>query len=79
LDSLSWQSESPLWDLINKNNKQIPFYVDIALVSVAGGSTISNITPKVDSNLLTHKGNFHNYQLLTLNAIFSQNCLILNF
>ncbi|XP_060849204.1 retinoblastoma-like protein 1 [Rhopalosiphum padi] len=56
LDSLSWQSESPLWDLINKNNKLIPHYDDIALVSVAGGGAqVSNLNHKIENNRFAHK------------------------
>lgn len=28
------------------------------MVSVAGGATVSNVTPKIESNPLKHKGNF---------------------
>jgi len=57
LDSLSWQSESPLWDLINRNNKLIPHYDEIALVSVAG-TPVSNLNHKIENNRFAHKGKF---------------------
>jgi len=61
LDSLSWQSESPLWDLINRNNKLIPHYDEIALVSVAGGATpVSNLNHKIENNHFAYKGKFPN-------------------
>jgi len=60
LDSLSWQSESPLWDLINRNNKLIPHYDEIALVSVAGGAPVSNLNHKIENNRFAHKGLFSN-------------------
>lgn len=61
MDSLSWQSESPLWDLINRNNKLIPHYDEIALVSVAGGAVpVSNFNHKVENNRFAHKGKFPN-------------------
>jgi len=60
LDSLSWQSESPLWDLINRNNKLIPHYDDIALVSVGGGAQVSHLNHKIENNRFAHKGKFPN-------------------
>lgn len=57
LDSLSWQSESPLWDLIDKNNKRIPHYDEIALTNV-GGSSMSNINSKIENSRFPHKGWF---------------------
>lgn len=59
MDSLSWQSESPLWDLIDRNNKEIPHYDDIALIP--GVTGVINMNQKIESNRLTHKGN--NYLL----------------
>jgi len=48
-----------LWDLINKNNKLIPHYDDIALVSVAGGGAqVSNLNHKIENNRFAHKGKF---------------------
>lgn len=52
MDSLSWQTESPLWDLIDRNNKEIPHYDDIALVP----GVSMNMSQKVE-NRSTHKGN----------------------
>lgn len=54
LDSLSWQSESPLWDLIEKNKNRIPHYDDIALINVVGSPPMSNI--KIENNRFPHKG-----------------------
>lgn len=56
MDSLSWQTESPLWDLIDRNNKEIPHYDDIALVP---GITTTNVNQKFENNRLTHKGNIY--------------------
>ncbi|XP_050440707.1 retinoblastoma-like protein 1 [Adelges cooleyi] len=53
LDSLSWQTHSPLWDLINKNEKEIPRYEDIALVNIIG-THASNQNYKVEINQTTH-------------------------
>lgn len=53
MDSLSWESESPLWDLIDGNNP-IPRYEDIALINAAGNT----VNPKVENNRFTHKGKF---------------------
>lgn len=53
MDSLSWQTESPLWDLIDRNSKEIPHYDDIALVP---GVSVNNMSQKIE-NRLTHKGN----------------------
>lgn len=55
MDSLSWQSDSPLWDLIG-NTKQIPHYEDIALVSGFGGAPMSNINQKFENNSVSYKG-----------------------
>ncbi|VVC27835.1 Retinoblastoma-associated protein, B-box,Retinoblastoma-associated protein, A-box,Cyclin- [Cinara cedri] len=55
LDSLSWQSKSPLWDLIDKNHKVIPHYEDIALVTISGGAPTSNVNQMIENNRLTHK------------------------
>ncbi|XP_050520159.1 retinoblastoma-like protein 1 isoform X2 [Daktulosphaira vitifoliae] len=54
LDSLSWQSKSPLWELININDKKIPRYEDIALINIVSSNTI-NQNQKVENNITLPK------------------------
>lgn len=53
---MSWQTESPLWDLIDRNNKKIPRYDEIALVNVTGGAPTSIMNQKIENNRWLHKG-----------------------
>lgn len=62
LDSLSWQHKSPLWELININEKKIPKYEDIALVTIVGSNTI-NQNQKLENNLALTKGNTNFYNI----------------
>jgi hypothetical protein len=47
-----------LWDLIEKNNKRIPHYDEIALTNVVGSSSMSNINQKIENSRFPHKGWF---------------------
>lgn len=72
MDSLSWQYESPLWDLIDKNNERIPHYEDIALINNSGGAPMSHLNQKIEINRLSHKGSLFKKLILVLNFVYEK-------
>lgn len=74
---MSWQFESPLWDLIDKNNKKIPHYDDIALVTT-GYTPTTNVNQTFDNYLLP-KGNFYFYVFAMILIYINQKYMILYF